>query len=537
MAVAECLVWHSWWVHICHLVLLVVVLLCLFLKRSSERPRRTTWDFYTDVSKQIFGSMFLHCSNVKFSDIVRHATRTGDNCDWYLVSISLDCTLGSFLMIAILKAVHNHIFLMIFKERMGKDKANFLRAEWIQEGDYKDSGIECNRLRRTKQIVFWVFGPVFSARVLVVVVMYFCGGKLAALFHSMLGGLELHARELVTIAIVPMPFNIFQFFYLDARIKRPRELPPSTSPLPSPSMPVPSPLPPPSLSEPLLRVDPREEVFFPGCDVPLSLDCPERQASERSLRTFFGDDEVRRFYGLERYNADDITGLIDKMMGGAVEISEHTAGFYLAHQLANARTFAICNKAGGIHISEQDFSNLLLRAAVVDSADLLVPPAIRDRLLARAPPTRTYEVVSHTSVALWRSHIPQEQVLRLPDWLWRFEVASPGDRLDLGLLVRPSGGKTVVGVIVDKGKPNYGAWMAMWNSAEEWVKPVEAEVARAFSRHEREELDKQAVAVYRAVTQEFEKLRAHANQLGTPRVNSRAFLTYFQQFMPAPSTA
>ncbi len=80
--------------------------LTLFLvKWWFEKPQRPRVIFYLDMSKQVISALSTHFVNMLLSMIVRQLTRQGDDCLWYFVNMSLDCTIGLLLIFLLFRTL------------------------------------------------------------------------------------------------------------------------------------------------------------------------------------------------------------------------------------------------------------------------------------------------------------------------------------------------------------------------------------------------------------------------------------------------
>ncbi|KAI3403730.2 hypothetical protein KGF56_003455 [Candida oxycetoniae] len=114
----------------------VLGLLCissLIVKRFYEYPIRRTWPVWTfDVSKQLIGALGVHVFNVILSMLktapevtmwmLEKRRRAGggddssdndDPCDWYFLSIVLDCTIGVYILYLVFRSI-THILKSYF---------------------------------------------------------------------------------------------------------------------------------------------------------------------------------------------------------------------------------------------------------------------------------------------------------------------------------------------------------------------------------------------------------------------------------------
>lgn len=86
----------------------LLCLLLLIIKRNYEYPIRRTWKVWSfDVLKQLVGAFGVHVFNVfllilKSQDDALHLLADDDvdddPCDWYFLSIVLDCTIGVYIL-------------------------------------------------------------------------------------------------------------------------------------------------------------------------------------------------------------------------------------------------------------------------------------------------------------------------------------------------------------------------------------------------------------------------------------------------------
>jgi hypothetical protein len=85
------------------LCLAFICILTLIIKRYQETPQREWSVWFFDVTKQGIGSSFGHFSNIYLSMIIATTVTSGDECQWYCLTYLIDCTLGIFLNIVMLK--------------------------------------------------------------------------------------------------------------------------------------------------------------------------------------------------------------------------------------------------------------------------------------------------------------------------------------------------------------------------------------------------------------------------------------------------
>ncbi|KAJ7213718.1 vacuolar membrane protein-domain-containing protein [Mycena haematopus] len=82
----------------------VLVILSLVYKRHREKPMRPWRIWLFDVSKQVFGQMFVHVFNVLISSLVSHHS-ANNACVSYFLNILIDTTLGVGLIYVVLRVL------------------------------------------------------------------------------------------------------------------------------------------------------------------------------------------------------------------------------------------------------------------------------------------------------------------------------------------------------------------------------------------------------------------------------------------------
>jgi STIMATE family len=94
---------------IVQMVLAAAALLSLWIKRMSEKPRRTFQTWFLDASKQGFGACYSHVLNMAIasivSNIVNENASLNDECAWYGISFLIDTTLGLAMSIMLLNVL------------------------------------------------------------------------------------------------------------------------------------------------------------------------------------------------------------------------------------------------------------------------------------------------------------------------------------------------------------------------------------------------------------------------------------------------
>jgi hypothetical protein len=83
----------------------VLVGLCfavLLYKRLLENPRRRWNVFVMDISKQGFSAVLIHSMNMYLAYVFSELA-VNDQCLWYFINLTIDCTLGALLNYTFLK--------------------------------------------------------------------------------------------------------------------------------------------------------------------------------------------------------------------------------------------------------------------------------------------------------------------------------------------------------------------------------------------------------------------------------------------------
>ncbi|KAI8324677.1 hypothetical protein GQ54DRAFT_251487, partial [Martensiomyces pterosporus] len=179
----------------------------LIIKRHFESPRRPwlVWSF--DVSKQVIGGSMMHMSNLLVSALIGGGAGESQTnpCSWYVLNLTLDCTLGILIITGYLK-----VFGML---------ARRYSIKGLESGHYgdppnwrwwlKQAGMFCTGM------IFMKLTVVFLISVLPFLVRIGDGIlKPVQLLHS-------PRFEIVFVmAIWPLTLNIFESWVIDQFIKR-----------------------------------------------------------------------------------------------------------------------------------------------------------------------------------------------------------------------------------------------------------------------------------------------------------------------------
>ncbi|KAH9855006.1 Vacuolar membrane protein-domain-containing protein [Lenzites betulinus] len=180
----------------------VLVILSLVYKRHRESPKRLWRIWLFDVSKQIFGQMFVHGVNVLISDVVAHLA-SGNACVLYFLNILLDTTFGVGIIYCVLHATTH---LLTVKCHL--------------------KGFETGVYGTPPRISYWlrqsaVYMFALTIMKLVVVALF---AALPIIFDAgewLLGflGASDAAQVIFTMGLFPIMMNIIQFWLIDSIVK------------------------------------------------------------------------------------------------------------------------------------------------------------------------------------------------------------------------------------------------------------------------------------------------------------------------------
>lgn len=191
------------------LALAALVCLVLLLKKKledrSRRTRRTWTSFFLDCSKQLVGAGWVHLLNMA-SSMILGMRQTMGQCEWYLVNIFVDDTLGVFVEYLLLRRI---IRLL---ERIVGDGADEYRS-----GSYHSfPGGEFQFSRYMKQLVVWLV-VVTLMKVLMLVLVVLLTDPLHRVTDFFLWPLFRSpvAELLVVMIITPFFLNALQFWVVD----------------------------------------------------------------------------------------------------------------------------------------------------------------------------------------------------------------------------------------------------------------------------------------------------------------------------------
>lgn len=199
-------------------ILGLLCLLSLILKRFYEHPLRRTWQvWFFDVSKQVIGAMGVHVFNLLLSILKTLPDESavqvpdddegpvGDPCDWYFLSIVLDCTIGVFILYLVLRVVGG----------LCKD---YFHVTQIESGEYGPDPKHPSRRAYFKQLAIYFGSLMITKFILYGFVECFETQLLWITSHIILAWLDEYPNEFeifVVMFIVPVFMNCLQLILVD----------------------------------------------------------------------------------------------------------------------------------------------------------------------------------------------------------------------------------------------------------------------------------------------------------------------------------
>ncbi|OBA20097.1 hypothetical protein METBIDRAFT_33057 [Metschnikowia bicuspidata var. bicuspidata NRRL YB-4993] len=205
----------------------LLCLLSLIIKRFYENPVRRTWQvWFYDVSKQVVGSFGVHVFNLILSilkslpsQVFSKSARgvcdesnecTGDPCDWYFLSIVLDCTIGVYILYLVL----------LFVSLLCKD---YLGITQIESGEYGPDVHRPSFKAFLKQLALYFGSLMITKLALYGLVECFETQLLWITSHIILSWLDEYPNEFeifVVMFVVPVFMNCLQLILVDNIIQK-----------------------------------------------------------------------------------------------------------------------------------------------------------------------------------------------------------------------------------------------------------------------------------------------------------------------------
>lgn len=200
----------------------LLCLLSLIVKRFYEYPVRRTWYvWFFDVSKQVIGALGVHVFNVmlsilkalpadlKSSDIPENCDGDsdcgGDPCDWYFLSIVLDCTIGVYVLYVVLRAL-SHVC------------EKYFGVTQIESGEYGPDPHNPSKKAYFKQLGLYFGSLMITKFVLYGLVECFETQLLWITSHILLAWLDEYPNEVeifIVMFVVPVFMNCLQLILVD----------------------------------------------------------------------------------------------------------------------------------------------------------------------------------------------------------------------------------------------------------------------------------------------------------------------------------
>lgn len=181
---------------------------------------RRTWIVWIfDVSKQVIGAMGVHVFNLLLlilkaapdpdglsaSDNIDCGDDCGDPCDWYFLSIVLDCTIGVYILYLVLRGLS-----YVLKQK--------LQVTQIDSGEYGPDPYKPSTRAYLKQLAVY-FGAVMVTKFLIYgFVECFETELLWVTSHVLLAWLDEYPNEFeifVVMFVVPVCMNCLQLILVD----------------------------------------------------------------------------------------------------------------------------------------------------------------------------------------------------------------------------------------------------------------------------------------------------------------------------------
>lgn len=202
----------------------LLCLLSLIVKRFYEYPVRRTWPvWFFDVSKQVIGALGVHVFNVLLSilkALPNDAVPYGDSlpdpcegdddcgadpCDWYFLSIVLDCTIGVYVLYVVLMGV-SRVCKRVF------------HITQLESGEYGSNPHKPSVTAYFKQLAVYFGSLMITKFVLYGFVECFETQLLWITSHILLAWLDEYPNEVeifIVMFVVPVFMNCLQLILVD----------------------------------------------------------------------------------------------------------------------------------------------------------------------------------------------------------------------------------------------------------------------------------------------------------------------------------
>lgn len=196
----------------------LLCMLSLIIKRFYEYPVRRSWRvWFFDVSKQVIGAFGVHVFNLLLSIMKTQPNELtitdgcdsdeclGDPCDWYFLSIVLDCTIGVYVLYVVLSAV----------SRVCKE---YFHISQIDSGQYGPDPRKPSSRAYFKQLAVYFGSLMITKFILYGILECFESQLLWFTSHVLLVWLNDYPNEFeifVVMFIVPIFMNCLQLVLVD----------------------------------------------------------------------------------------------------------------------------------------------------------------------------------------------------------------------------------------------------------------------------------------------------------------------------------
>jgi len=195
------------------LVQIVLALVCLaaLIWKKVVDDNRTWLEFLLDSSKQGIAGLLVHSVNLATSTFFgKHARGNADACEWYLIALVVDFTIGLCLQFALLRA----------STAMVRRSFGEASAEDCHSGEYWRDGKFLFR-SYIKQLLIWLW-IVCSVKLWLLLGMLLFAAPLTAVSIYVLRPFESRPglKLLVVMIFIPAAISAFQFWITDDFIKK-----------------------------------------------------------------------------------------------------------------------------------------------------------------------------------------------------------------------------------------------------------------------------------------------------------------------------
>lgn len=191
------------------LLLALLGALALLLKRWRELPRRPWGVWALDVSKQAMSMCCAHGAGMINAVLLASITRGGDECSWYLISFTVDTSLGVFLAMCSMRLV------ALVAHRYGCEDLK-------RSGDYGELPLRCRSyIIWAKQMAVWCLVTI-CARAVCGALMYVGSPMLVVLANAIASALWGHPHLFLAIVMLgcPVGMNLIQVWIQDNMLRK-----------------------------------------------------------------------------------------------------------------------------------------------------------------------------------------------------------------------------------------------------------------------------------------------------------------------------